>query len=44
MSAYIVNVMKELAYEYDGEVRFAFVDSIAQEKLKETFGVRTLPQ
>jgi len=35
--------MRILADEFNGEVRFAFVDSVRMEKLKETFGVRTLP-
>ena len=40
---YIVNVMRLLADEYGGKVRFAYVDTVRQEKLKETFGIRTLP-
>ena len=36
--------MRVLADELKGEVRFAYVDSRKMEKLKETFGVRTLPQ
>lgn len=43
MCAYLVNVMRVLADEYDGKVRFAYVNSPAREHLKETFGVRTLP-
>ena len=44
MCAYLVNVMRILADEYEGKVRFAYVNSVQSEKLKETFGVRTLPQ
>ena len=44
MSSFIVNLQRILADEYQGKVRFAFIDAMANEKLKETFGVRTLPQ
>ena len=43
MCAYLVNVMRILADEYEGKVRFAYVNSPARELLKETFDVRTLP-
>ncbi len=33
-----------LADEYDGEIRFAYVDIHADEVLKESFGVITVPQ
>lgn len=41
---YVVNAMRVLADELKGEIRFAYVNTRKSEKLKETFGVRTLPQ
>ncbi len=35
---------KILADEYEGRIRFAYVDIYADEELKETFGVITVPQ
>ena len=43
MSAYVVNIMKLLADEYQGNVRFAFIDSPKNPRLRETFEVRNLP-
>lgn len=43
-SDYTMNSMKVLADYYRGKVRFAYVDVIKQETLKETFGVKTVPQ
>ena len=44
MCAYLVNVMRVIADEYGGKVRFAMVNTPAEEELQYTFGVRTLPQ
>ena len=44
MSAYLTNMMRVLADEYGGKVRFAYVNTPAREHLQWTFGVRTLPQ
>ena len=35
---------KILADEYEGKIRFAYVDIYPEEFLKETFGVMTVPQ
>ena len=43
MNQYVVNVMRILADEYQGEVRFAIVTNRRQEKLREMFDVMTLP-
>ena len=42
-SQYVVNMMRILADEYQGKVRFAYISAHAEEKLKEIFGVKTLP-
>ena len=39
-----VNTMKVLADEYQGKVRFAWVDILQEECLKESFAVRSVPQ
>ena len=43
MSAYLTNMMRVFADEYGGKVRFAFVNTPANEHLQWTFGVRSLP-
>ena len=43
MCQYIVNVMRILADEYKGKVRFAYILTPREEKLKEIFDIKTLP-
>jgi len=43
-SHHLVNVLKVLADEYQGKIRFAWVNILEEECLKESFGVRALPQ
>lgn len=43
MCQYIVNVMRIIADELQGSVRFAYINAPQQEKLKETFDIKTLP-
>lgn len=43
MCQYAMNMMRMLADEYQGKVRFAYIISHKQEKLKEIFDVKTLP-
>ena len=43
MCQYVVNVMRIIADELQGTVRFAYILAPQQEKLKETFHIKTLP-
>ena len=43
MCQYVVNIMRILADEYQGKVRFAYIVTSKQEKLKEIYDVKTLP-
>ena len=42
-SAYLTNTMKLLADHYDGKVQFAVVNSHKEERMRSTFGIRSLP-
>ena len=43
-SDYIMNTLKILADFYRGEYRFGYINTLDDECLKETFGVKTVPQ
>ena len=43
-SDYTMNSLKILADYYRGKVRFAYVNTAEEECLKETFGIKTVPQ
>lgn len=43
-SDYTMNSLKVLADYYRGKVRFGYIDVLREECLKETFGVKTVPQ
>ena len=43
-SEFVNFACRVLADEYEGQVRFAYVDILSDEVLKETFGVITVPQ
>ena len=43
-SDFTMNSLKLLSDFYRGKVRFGYVDTVADECLKETFGIKTVPQ
>ena len=43
-STFVVNVMKIMADEYAGKVRFAYVDTAKSPRMKHTFHIKVLPQ
>lgn len=42
-SEFVMNTMKVLADEYQGKVRFGYIDTYIDEALKETFDVGNVP-